>query len=286
MRFRQGTALLLVALLSVPPAALASVQPATLHGTVKGLSGGPLPGTDLGLINLNNGRTLRFRTDAQGSFAAELPPGLYLLDTAPSGQALLSGLRLVSLAPGQLFSTVWALAAAEEGRAEVKLHHDPIGCMIAGQSPRMDASVEPPGAARSARVYFHSALDTSFSYVQMAASGGAFVAGLPKPQLGAGPVTYYVAASTGDHAETRTDTFEALVVKEEKDCPGRKVAAIFPGGPATAFTAAGASATPAGFAAGISSKALLIAAGAVVAGGTTAILVGSGGNTPPASGSR
>jgi len=286
MRLKQGTAAVLAVLLASPPITLAATPLATLVGTVTGKAGSPLAGADLGLINLNDGRVVRIRTDARGAFAAELPSGLYLLDTAPSGHALLKGVRVVSLAPGQLFSTAWALAATEDVGSDIKLRHDPVGCMIAGKSPRMDASVEPPGSARSARVYFHSARDTSFSYVDMSPTGGAFVAGLPKPELGAGPVSYYVAASTGDQAETHTDTFEAQVVKEEKDCPSRKVAAIFPGGPATAFTAAGASATPAGFAAGISGKAILIAAGAVVAGGTAAILIGSGGNTTPASPSR
>jgi hypothetical protein len=172
---------------------------------------------------------------------------------------------------------------------------EPVGCMVAGQFPLIDATIEPAASVARARVYFKSALGPAFYYVEMtqAAAGTAelrgpalastslnstlaaamqppagtrkFVGKLPKPKLEASPITYYIMAIMTDGTESQTAEVQAQVVADESECPeGLRVAPIGGPGAVTVFSVTGAVAKAVGFTA---------AGGAL---GLTAILVGLG----------
>jgi hypothetical protein len=79
---RKMAAVLLTALLTVPPAQLASAAPAL--GTVQGavtLSGRPLAGVDLAFIERQTGAVQRASSGKNGAFEAHLLPGDYMVTT-------------------------------------------------------------------------------------------------------------------------------------------------------------------------------------------------------------
>ena len=144
--------------------------------------------------------------------------------------------------------------------------HEAVGCLIAGEFPLLDAGIEPAATVARARVYFKSNLGNSYYYVEMTQSEGKFFGKLPRPQVEASPITYYIQATSLEFGESQTPELSALVVKEAKDCPAdKKVAAFGPPGPVQVFSAAtGAAISPAGFALG----------GAAIAGGLLALIIG------------
>jgi hypothetical protein len=79
---RKMAAVLLTALLTVPPAQLASAAPAL--GTVQGavtLSGRPLAGVDLAFVERQTGAVQRASSGKNGAFEAHLLPGDYMVTT-------------------------------------------------------------------------------------------------------------------------------------------------------------------------------------------------------------
>jgi hypothetical protein len=144
--------------------------------------------------------------------------------------------------------------------------HEPVGCLIAGQFPLIEATIEPSASVARARVYFKSALGSAYYFVEMTLVDGKFVGKLPKPKVEASPITYYIQATTTECGESQTPEISAQVVADESECPqGLKVAPIGPPGAVTVFSAATAAvAVPVGFAAG----------GLAIAGGTIAAVLG------------
>jgi len=153
--------------------------------------------------------------------------------------------------------------------------HDPIGCLVAGQFPLIDAQINPAASVARARAYFKAAGSEDWYYVEMTPAEAGFVGKLPRPKVEASPITYYVQATTTEFGENKTAEIEAIVVAEAKDCPSdKKVAAIGPPGEVTVFSAAtGSAIAPVGFAAG----GLALTAGtlALVLGGAAAIGIGT-----------
>ena len=149
-----------------------------------------------------------------------------------------------------------ASSTAEATATPVRIRHEPIGCMVAGQHPIIDAMIEPVEAVARARVYFRSALGREYYFVDMARVGRTFVGKLPKPSVAASPVTYYVAAYTGarDALVESGRTPEASVVvvaaplaRSASDpaaratCPsGEPIASFGPPGAVTVYSAGGA----------------------------------------------
>jgi hypothetical protein len=150
--------------------------------------------------------------------------------------------------------------------------------MVAHQYPLVDAAIEPAASVARARVYFKGAHHTSFYYVEMTQVDGTYVGKLPRPELKASPVTYYVKAFTTS-GEAQTPEHQALVVPEGTDCAvGVRIAPFGPPGAVTVFSAAtGAAVTPPGFAAGglalTAGTLALVAGGAAAAGITAAVPV-------------
>ncbi len=164
-------------------------------------------------------------------------------------------------------------AAAPAGPTTLAVAHTPVGCMVAGTNPQLDAGITPEAQVRAGRVYFHSALGDSFYYVEMAPVEGRYVGVLPKPRPDAGPITYYVEGVGRDYAESQTPETRATVVEKREDCKDKPVAALGPADPIRVFSVAGGTALPAGFT-GVSS---VVAAGAGAAAATAGVAAAAGG---------
>jgi hypothetical protein len=152
-------------------------------GTIKGavtVSSRPIRGISLAFVDLASGNIYRATSEDTGTFQARVPAGRYVLTTengaglavgrAPSTIAVTAGqvaMADVDLAPipgatvaslqeptpagGQLPSAPGAPATSTE------IVHDPIGCLVAGQFPLIDAQINPAASVARARAYFKAA---------------------------------------------------------------------------------------------------------------------------------
>jgi hypothetical protein len=299
------TAVVLSVQLAAPPAnILAAPVSGTLNGIVT-IDGRPVSGISLSLVDLSSGTIHKTQSGQGGAFEVQLTPGEYVITSGgqgglavgrgptrvvvSAGQVATTSLELVALAvprqepppapPEQPATEPQAPSTAAPAAPEATtINHDPIGCFIAGQFPIVDAGIEPAAEVARARVYFKAAQSSDWFYIEMVTEEGKFLGKMPRPQLAASPIHYYIQATTTTFGESQTPEIEALVVAEEKDCPGdKKVAALWPGGPVQVFSAAtGAAIAPAGFAAGglaIAGTTIAIIAGAAAIGIGTAIVV-------------
>ena len=138
----------------------------------------------------------------------------------------------------------FAPAAAQEPAAAaaplpLSVAHSPVGCMVAGTNPQLDAGISPDDRVQAGRVYFHSVLSTAFYYVEMMPQAGRYVGVLPKPRADAGPVTYYVEGVGRDYSQTQTAEQSAVVVEKAEDCRDKPLAALGPGDPVRVFSVTG-----------------------------------------------
>ena len=126
---------------------------------------------------------------------------------------------------------------------------EPVTCFVAGEFPLLDSGIEPVASVARARVYFKGAVGDAFYFIEMTQEQGRFFGKLPRPQVEASPVTYYLQSTTTEFEESQSQEIEAIVVVDKAECGDRKVAAIGPAGAVTIFSAAtGASIiAPAGF---------------------------------------
>ena len=138
----------------------------------------------------------------------------------------------------------------------------PVGCMVAGTNPQLDAGITPGEQVQVGRVYFKSVLGDAFYYVEMALQGERYVGVLPKPRLDAGPITYYVEGVGLDYSQSQSPEVQAVVVEKQEDCGDLPVAMLGPSGPVRVFSVGGGTALPPGFS-GVSS---VVAAGSGAAG--------------------
>ncbi len=233
----------------------------SVEGTVT-VDGRPVRGLSLNLVDVGNGATYAAASDAGGRFRVPLAPGRYVISSgATVGLAPVTAPAVVSVQAGQIATAALALTAVQGATTPAPakppatgtvIKHEAVGCMIAGEFPMLDATVEPASSVARVRLYFKSA-QSDYFYSDMTQIEGAFRGWTPRPTLEAKTITYYILATTTDFGENRTPEIEALVVKEAKDCPeGKKVAPVGqPPASLTFFSAAsGAAGVPAGFAAG------------------------------------
>ena len=213
-----------------------------------------------------------------------------------------SSLAIV-LAAGAIVAAGPQDASAPGGPTPLAVAHSPVGCMVAGAYPQLDAGITPETQVQGGRVYFHSALGGSFYYVEMTPDTGRYVGVLPKPRLDAGPITYYIEGVGRDYAQSQTPEARAVVVEKAEECKD-KVAALGPASPVRVFSIAGGTALPPGFtgvssvvasattagataaaaAGGVSGTTAAIIGGAVAVGVGTIVIIEKG--NPPASPSR
>jgi hypothetical protein len=244
----------------------------------------------LAVVDLKSGEIHRTKSDAQGNYRLRVEAGEYVVTSlslaglgvgkAPSrvvveaGRVVVASLDLLRLPV--VYQTQEPLPQApvppSGPQTSGNITHEPVGCLVAGQFPLIEATIEPAASVARARVYFKSALGSAYYFVEMTLQDGKFVGKLPKPKLEASPITYYVQATTTEFGESQTQEIAAQVVADESECPeGLKVAPIGPAGAVTVFSATTAAvAVPVGFAAG----------GLAIAGGTLALvggLLGAGG---------
>ena len=286
--YRRATAVLLTVLLASPNASVIAAGNGTIEGSVT-LSDRPLRGASLAFIDLSSGAVHRASTDAAGHFNASVPPGQYavttetgaglVVDQGPANIVVGGGRTVVAdiglrAVPGAMIqdpvTQAQAIpelpAAPTEPVTATTILHDPIGCMIAGQFPMLNARIEPAAGVARARAYFKSSQSPNWYYVEMVpAEGGGFSGKLPRPKVEATPVTYYLQATTTEFGDAQIGEVESLVVNDAGECEDRKLAPIGPPGEVTVFSAAtGAAIAPAGFAVG----------GLALTLGTVALLIG------------
>jgi hypothetical protein len=182
---------------------------------------------------------------------------------------------VIVLVAGPIASAAPQDAAAPAAPTTLAVDHTPVGCMVAGTNPQVDAGITPEGQVQAGRVYFHSALGDAYFYVEMTSDAGRYVGVLPKPRLDAGPVTYYVEGVGRDYAQSQTPEARAIVVEKAEDCKDKPVAALGPADPVRVFSIAGGTALPAGFT-GVSSV-VAAGAGAGAAAATGAAVAAGGG---------
>jgi hypothetical protein len=305
---RRIAAVVLVALMSLPPAGvLAAPMLGTVHGTVT-LAGRPLTGVDVALIDLQSGAVFRTTSGKGGAFEAKVAPGQYAVATenrtglvvnkAPAYVPVVAGrvasaqIDLLALPAAVLQEvppsappaapTSVPLAANPAPDLQTPPAAEPPATTLptTGAAINFDAAIEPIANVARGRTYFRAAQGSSFYYVEMTQEQGRFFGKLPRPRVEASPITYYLQATTTEFEESQTPEIEAIVVEKKEDCGDRKVAAYGPPGEVTVFSAAtGAAISPAGFAAGGAA----IAAGtiALVAGGAAAAGIGVGVITNP-----
>lgn len=269
-----------------PVGVTAAPSAGAVEGTVT-VNGRPLSGIDLSLVSLDTGAIHTARTAADGSYSLDLAPGPYVL-TGRSAAGLAVGRApvVVKVQPGQVASANLEMVAlavpypqepptAPSGEG-VAIQHDPVGCLVAGEFPILDATFTPAASVARARLYFKSSLAPDWYYVEMVQQpAGGFRGWMPRPQVAASPISYYIQAATTEFGENQTPEISAIVVDDESQCGDRKVAPFGqPPAGLTVFSATtGASVTiPAGFAAG----GLALGAGAIalIAAGATAAGVG------------
>jgi hypothetical protein len=255
-------------------------------------NGSPVPsGLEVRLVQLETGKVTAVRPDPAGRFAATVDPGLYSFDVGKGGYEIVGGPHVVAALAGATLTPALALATVQAPSPVSpgpRILHDAVGCLAAQETPEIEAVIEPAASVTKPRVYFHAARDTEFHYVDMMPEVGRFVACLPAPREGSGPVTYYVSA-TADGVESRIADVEAEVIGRSSTCPaGRRMAVVCPcAAPVLAYLPTGALSTPLGFeagaqAAGIASTALKIGAAVGIVG--IGLILGD--NGAPASPSR
>ncbi len=173
----------------------------------------------------------------------------------------------------------WPAPQTSPGGTPLSVVHAAVGCVIAGTNPQIDAGIAPD--AQNARVYFRSALGEAFYYVEMTPTAGRYVGVLPKPEPGAGSVTYFVEGVAPDCGLGRTAQSNAIVVPVADACEGKAMASIGPPDALRVFSANGTTALPPGFT-GVSSVVAAAAgpcaAAVPVAGAAVPVAVAAGGS--------
>ena len=161
------------------------------------------------------------------------------------------------------------------------IDHRPVGCMVAGKYPRLNACFAPTSQVARARLYFRaSASGSNWYYVEMKSDSPCHAGVLPRPkrELIGQDVEYYVEASDRGFASARTEEYRSRVVEKAAECDAKLLlpalldkaaVAVFP-------------TLPAGFAGssiGLGATAAIVGGGAVAAGAGVAVAT-NGGETP------
>ncbi len=169
-----------------------------------------------------------------------------------------------------IFGLLLSTLSARAQEAPVILH-DGIDCIVLSQHATIRAEVEPSTDIRVVRLYFRSALYSTFYFIEMSQEESEFRAVLPRPKAETPRVVYYIEVITNDFNNARTQNFEPEV-REENECDDDDVVAgYFLGDPdiIIGITQAGLPAIPPGF------EAVGLAGGGISR--TTGVLIGGAG---------
>ncbi len=291
---RKSLSIVLAVLMAMLPSVSLSAAPALgkVEGTVT-LSGRPLAGIDVVLMDASSGAVYRARSSGAGSFQAQVAPGHYLVTTENSkGLVVGRAPTLLPVVAGRVASASIDLlalavpmgqdpAAATPGEGTPgagTIGFSPeLTCFVTGEFPLLSALVTPADKVARVRVYFKSALGDAYYYIEAGPGEGAMSVGkLPRPKLDASPITYYWQATFTDFGEVTGNEIVADVVESADQCGDKPVAPFGPPGPVQVFSAAtGAAIAPAGFAAGALGAGAIaaIVAGAIGAGVVGAVVI-------------
>ncbi|HUG55225.1 MAG TPA: hypothetical protein VMR21_16580 [Vicinamibacteria bacterium] len=162
-----------------------------------------------------------------------------------------------------------ALASSLSAAETLTIEHPPVGCVVAGKYPQLQARFTPAPALAKARVLFQPPGTTHWYAVTMSAEGSGFLGVLPRPSKDLERFRYYIEGTDTSAGTARTADHTARVVGSAMECEGQMVAGTLGSATVALQVPAGAPAIPAGFA---SSGVTVAAAGAVagVAAGTAA----------------
>jgi polysaccharide export outer membrane protein len=105
--------------------------------------------------------------------------------------------------------------------AEIRITHAPLVCLVANQSPRIEA-VLAPAAEVHARVYFKAGGEREYYSVPMAPRLGRFAGTLPRPREKTGSVVYYIEVAGADGRVNRTSEITTRMVREARECSSAK----------------------------------------------------------------
>jgi hypothetical protein len=169
----------------------------------------------------------------------------------------------------------------------VAINHGTVGCVVAGQYPRLNACFAPRSSLARARVYFRVAdAPPDWYYVEMASNSPCDAGILPRPkkELVGRRIQYYLNAFDRSFTESRTPEAEALVVANASECHSKlPVAPVVNSATVAVFPS-----LPAGFAGGAAAglgagatAALAVGGAAVVGGGVAVAAGGSGEGSAP-----
>ena len=272
---RSAFVVTLAILLACPPSVFGAPAEGAVQGTVT-VDGRPLSGMDLSLVNVGTGSVHTTRSGTGGNFELSLAPGAYVIaGDARAGLSVTRAPAVVRVEAGLVASADLEFVALSVPASQVPpetpeeqgatIQHDEIRCMLAGEFPIMDAGVEPAEAVVRARVYFRSSLSDEWYFVEMNQEDLIFRGWLPRPQIPASPITYYIQVTTTDFGESRTGEVAARIVEFEDECEDDPMAAYgTPPADLTVFSAStgAAAGIPTGFAVG---GGLALGAGALAA---------------------
>jgi hypothetical protein len=230
-----------------------------VQGTVT-VSGKPLDGVEVALVDIGSGAIHRTKSARGGSFKVTVPAGQYVIaNRSTAGLAIGHAPAVVAVVGGKVASTQIDLVAlavplpqppqvppSPAPAGTLTITPEPIACILVGEHPMIDARIEPSGSVARARLYFKSGASNEWYYgeathltpeaVREAATaagaavpenippGGIFRAWLPKPTIKASPITIYWLATTADLAETRSPDMTFRVVEQESDCTEGRIA--------------------------------------------------------------
>jgi hypothetical protein len=168
----------------------------------------------------------------------------------------------------------------------VLIDHKPVGCIVAGKYPKLNACFNPASKVANAKAYFQSGDPNSphWYYVAMKSDAPCFSGVLPKVRKNyMRRMNYYLEVTDLSATPTRTSQFEPGVVQTESECRKEVPVAPFLNNATVSAVAVGAApAAPIGFVGtGLALGTPLIVGGAVVVAGGTAAAISLTGDDRP-----
>lgn len=167
--------------------------------------------------------------------------------------------------PGALFVATALLTTPRARAQEFGFDHAPVGCVVAGRFPRLEACAPREIEVAQARAHFRAAGSPHWYSVAMKLDQRCLVALLPKPLKATPGIQYYLEAVGPSLAPYRTPDHDAIVASGPGACGDRRIAGAVSVASIVVTASAGAPSVPAGF-----SGAGLITTSAGAAGATTA----------------
>jgi hypothetical protein len=114
-----------------------------------------------------------------------------------------------------ILGTVAWLAAGTVGAEPPSVEHQPAPCTVPDKPLTLCANVTDDGQVAKTRIYFRSAGDKFYSFVDMSFGGLNFCGTLPGPRAGkVKALEYYIQAVDDQYESIRTSTFQMAIQAE------------------------------------------------------------------------